>query len=77
MNNYISDDNDEAPILSKLKYKVDSIRKQEKRQLKNTITDDFSKGNVRNQLCPECGKKLKKCKCFKTDKYKSVLEDIV
>lgn len=76
MNNYISND-DEAPIISKLKYKVDSIRKQEKRQLKNTISEDFSKGSLRNQKCPECNSKLKKCKCFKIDKYKSVLEDLV
>lgn len=66
----------EAPIISKLKYRVNSIR-SEKHQIKNTISDDFSKGCVRNQECPECKKKLKKCRCFKNDKYTSVLQDLI
>lgn len=38
-------------------------RKKERKTLKNAIEDDFSKGAARNQPCPLCNKKLKKCKC--------------
>jgi hypothetical protein len=38
-------------------------RKKEKKIMKNTVEEDFSKGSVRNQKCPLCGVKLKKCIC--------------
>jgi hydroxylamine reductase (hybrid-cluster protein) len=38
-------------------------RKKEKKTIKNTVEQDFSKGSVRNQKCPNCGVKLKKCMC--------------
>ena len=31
--------------------------------IKRNVEDDFGKGNVRNQPCPSCGVKLKKCIC--------------
>jgi len=37
--------------------------KKEKKVIKNTVEQDFSKGSVRNQPCPLCGVKLKKCIC--------------
>lgn len=36
---------------------------REKNILKRSVDDDFGKGNVRNQPCPVCGVKLKKCTC--------------
>lgn len=38
-------------------------RKKEKKIVKNSVEQDFSKGAVRNQLCPLCHVKLKKCIC--------------
>ena len=31
--------------------------------IKRKIEDDFGKGSVRNQPCPNCNAKLKKCRC--------------
>jgi hypothetical protein len=41
----------------------DEKEKKDRKTKKNTIEEDFSKGSVRNQPCPLCGKKLKKCIC--------------
>jgi hypothetical protein len=38
-------------------------KKKTKKIIKNAIEDDFSKGAARNQLCPLCKTKLKKCIC--------------
>jgi DNA repair exonuclease SbcCD ATPase subunit len=38
-------------------------KKKKKKIKKNSLEEDFSKGAVRNQPCPMCGVKLKKCKC--------------
>jgi hypothetical protein len=31
--------------------------------IKNTLKQDLRKGSLRNEPCPKCGVKLKKCKC--------------
>jgi hypothetical protein len=36
---------------------------RDKNIIKNSMEADFSKGSVRNQPCPLCKEKLKKCKC--------------
>ena len=61
----------------KLKNKVTSIVKDKKKPLKNTIAQDFSKGSLRNQKCPECGKKLKKCGCFIETREESVYDELI
>lgn len=68
---------DENHNLTKLKSKVKSILddKKENKPIKNTIAQDFSKGSLRNQKCPECGKKLKKCSCFAIEKDPKHLVD--
>ena len=38
-------------------------KKRERKIMKNSVEQDFSKGSVRNQLCPLCHVKLKKCIC--------------
>ena len=35
----------------------------EKMRLKRSVEEDFGKGSVRNQPCPNCKVKLKKCIC--------------
>jgi hypothetical protein len=41
----------------------DEKTKKNRKTKKNSIEEDFSKGAVRNQPCPLCHKKLKKCLC--------------
>jgi len=52
-------------MLKKVQKNQDKQERQKKMKKikKNTIEDDFSKGAVRNQPCPLCGVKLKKCIC--------------
>jgi hypothetical protein len=61
----------------KLKNKVVNLVKDKKKPIKNTIVQEFNKGSVRNQKCPECGKKLKKCGCFVENKEESIYDDLV
>lgn len=52
------DENKAIKILEKAK-KIN----QKKNVIKNTLKDDFYKGNARNLSCPYCKKKMKKCVC--------------
>ena len=51
------------------------VEKAEKKQklrntLSNSMSDDYGKGCMRNQKCPVCSKKMKKCCCGFTENYK-------
>jgi DNA repair exonuclease SbcCD ATPase subunit len=55
--------NEERMIDVLTKAKKIHDEKKKKKTIKNKLEQDFSKGGVRNQKCPLCGTKLKKCKC--------------
>lgn len=55
---------DDKSMLDVLKKAANYYDKREKKQpIKRSMEADFSKGNVRNQKCPVCDKKMKKCHC--------------
>lgn len=65
MNSYEINDT-EPDFIDKMTQRVEKVIKgREKGEpIKNSMAEDFSKGSVRNQKCPMCSKKLKKCGCF-------------
>lgn len=38
--------------------------------LKNSMSEDFAKGSMRNHKCPVCEKKMKRCICNFKKNYK-------
>jgi DTW domain-containing protein YfiP len=71
--------NNDVVNVEGLTHKVQRILKDkaENQPLKNTITQDFSKGGMRNQKCPECGNKLKRCKCFEVQTRESMMDELM
>lgn len=60
LNESLKDFSDEQ--VEKIFKKAEYIQKHQK-VIQNTLGEDMSKGSVRNEICPNCKKKFKKCNC--------------